>query len=172
MADRWERQRRQYRPEKVQVLFVGESRPSSGRFFYDANSGLFRHTKHAFGEVYTDRASMSGPEFLEFFRSLGCYLEDLCLEPVNNLPPEERNAKRAAYVRSLSGRIQTATPEAVVTVMCEIKSYVDRALAEAELGLAPKTYCLPFPRGEANARRYVAALKMTLRTLQEEGVLP
>jgi hypothetical protein len=33
-------------------------------------------------------------DFLETFRAAGCYLDDLCLEPLNNLPDRERKEKR------------------------------------------------------------------------------
>jgi hypothetical protein len=34
--------RKHYRPDRVRILFVGESPPASGRFFYQADSGLYR----------------------------------------------------------------------------------------------------------------------------------
>lgn len=43
-----ERQRRRYKPKEVRVLFIGESPPEGGTFFYLANSKLYRHTKSRF----------------------------------------------------------------------------------------------------------------------------
>ena len=40
--------RRRYRPETVRALFVGESPPAGGTFFYAANSNLYRFTEQAF----------------------------------------------------------------------------------------------------------------------------
>jgi hypothetical protein len=37
--------REQFRPSPVELLFVGESLPASGRFFYRRDSGLFRTIK-------------------------------------------------------------------------------------------------------------------------------
>ena len=33
--------RRRYRPAHVDLLFIGEAPPASGRFFYQADSGLY-----------------------------------------------------------------------------------------------------------------------------------
>ena len=69
-----ERLRKRYRPERVQILFVGESPPASGRFFYQADSGLYRAVKETF---LTAIAPLAKNDFLDSFRSLGCYLVDL-----------------------------------------------------------------------------------------------
>jgi hypothetical protein len=43
-----ERARRRCRPVDVRVLFIGESPPSGGTFFYFANSALYVATKEPF----------------------------------------------------------------------------------------------------------------------------
>ena len=81
-SSRFEILRSRYRPAAIKVLFVGESPPAGGTFFYLGNSILARHTQRAFQEVY--RAKFTGPcEFLTAFAGLGCFLDDLCLSPVN-----------------------------------------------------------------------------------------
>lgn len=87
--------RRQYRPDNVRVLMVGESPPVGGTFFYAANSNLFRHTKAAFEKAL--RRTWSPDEaFLQFFSREGFFLDDLCLHPVNGLPNAERRRARKA----------------------------------------------------------------------------
>jgi hypothetical protein len=66
-----------YRPPEVRVLFVGESPPAGGTFFYAADSGLYRATRDAFYEAIPEARS---GKFLERFAAYGCYLEDLCQE--------------------------------------------------------------------------------------------
>src|SRR6516164_459292 len=68
--------RASYRPERITTLFVGESAPHGGTFFYNQDSGLFREIRKAF---------QGGAHFLETFRQSGFYLDDLVLEPVNHL---------------------------------------------------------------------------------------
>ena len=40
--------RNRYCPDSVRILFVGKSPPASGRFFYQADSGLYRAVREAF----------------------------------------------------------------------------------------------------------------------------
>jgi hypothetical protein len=74
------------------VLFVGESPPAGGAFFYRANSKLYDATREAF-ETATP-ALRREDDVLAAFQRLGCYLDDLCLAPVNHV--DMRDPKRLA----------------------------------------------------------------------------
>ena len=75
--------RDKYRPKTISILFIGESPPAGGTFFYLANSNLFRYTYEAFRLEFKQ---MIGDEieFLNFFKQNGCFLDDLCLEPTKD----------------------------------------------------------------------------------------
>jgi hypothetical protein len=77
-----ERTRRTYTPEELRVLFIGESPPSGGTFFYDANSILYFATREAFLAAAPRLGTRAS--FLDTFQRLGCYLEDLSLRPIDN----------------------------------------------------------------------------------------
>jgi hypothetical protein len=57
---------------RTSLLFVGESRPAGGTFFYAGNSHRFRYTAEAFG--YQASVAAGAEEFLTRFMELGCYL--------------------------------------------------------------------------------------------------
>ena len=76
--------RRKYKPAKIKILFIGESPPAGGTFFYDGNSNLAKYTKSAFENCFGTSISQM-PEFLRFFKEQGCFLDDLCLYPINNI---------------------------------------------------------------------------------------
>src|SRR5271155_3840702 len=76
-----------YRPTRARILFVGEAPPASGRFFYQADSGLYRAVRDAFDRVFPN---VDESDFLLSFRALGCYLIDLCGVPVDRLSHKER----------------------------------------------------------------------------------
>ena len=78
-----ERLRLRFRPERVRVLFVGESPPVAGTFFFAADSELYRATRDAF-EAALPRFRNVDP-FLKAFAESGCYLVDLSLDPINQL---------------------------------------------------------------------------------------
>jgi len=80
--------RARFQPERIRILFVGESLPAGGTFFYNGDSNLVRYTCEAFA------AALGTPDgarsFPSVFRDHGCYLVDLRREPVNGLSRAER----------------------------------------------------------------------------------
>lgn len=154
-----------YKPEKINVLFVGESIPAGGKFFYDANSRLYRATAEAFNEIY--RCGKDHP-FLTCFKKLGFYLEDLCLEPVNNLDPKTRYNKCQESVPILAKRIEEMRPSAIVVVMKDISHEVRQAAKQASLSDV-RFEELPFP--SYHREGYIKELKEVLKGFIEEGIL-
>jgi hypothetical protein len=106
--------RRRYRPSQIRVLFVGESAPAGGTFFYAENSTLYFEMREAFaGQFPKELADRS---FLNLFRALDCYLDDLCLEPVNHLPDPLRRRKREEAEKPLASRLRRYRPFMVVAI--------------------------------------------------------
>jgi hypothetical protein len=106
------------------MLFVGEAPPASGRFFYQQDSGLYRAIRDTFLIAFP---LLPNKEFLDSFRSLGCYLVDLCGEPVDKMQHgARRSASRAGEVH-LATMIREFRPKVIVTVVRSIRSSVTRA---------------------------------------------
>jgi hypothetical protein len=123
-----ERLRRRHRPDPVRILFVGESPPASGRFFYQGDSGLYRAVRDTFLTAFP---LLQNKEFLDSFRSLGCYLVDLCDKPVDKMNSStRRSACRAGEVR-LARMIRKLRPVVIVTIVRSIRANVIRAQDEA-----------------------------------------
>jgi hypothetical protein len=138
--------RKRFRPDRITTLFVGESAPHGGTFFYNQNSGLFREMRKAF----------QGKElFLEDFKKNGFYLDDLVLEPVNQLEPVNRTLRCNQFVSSLAKRLKDYKPEAVVVLLMSIKPMILKAMYEA--GLSYQPYCTPYP-GFGNQPRFHKAM--------------
>src|SRR3954464_7652523 len=91
--------RRSFQPSHVQLLFIGESPPASGRFFYSGNSGLYRAIHMAFQKA---DATILEENFLSTFRAYGCYLTDLSHEPVDHLDAQPRRAMRSQGEKALA----------------------------------------------------------------------
>jgi hypothetical protein len=142
----FENVRKRYRPRRITTLFVGESAPHAGTFFYNQNSGLFREIRKAF----------QGTElFLENFKKNGFYLDDLVLEPVNHLERPDRIALCRESVSSLAKRLSNYKPQAIVILLHSIKPMVLQAMSEA--GLSYKPFCTPYP-GFGNQPRFHKAM--------------
>jgi hypothetical protein len=131
--------RASYRPSQITTLFVGESAPVSGDFFYYGNTALKRHVQAA----VEDSIGGDGSEFLDRFKRFGWYLDDLVLTPVNHLKKPERIAMCLAARSSLAERIAKYRPTAIVALLKSIQPIVDAAAIEA--GSTAERFAVPFP---------------------------
>jgi hypothetical protein len=160
--------RQKYQPKQIRVLFVGESPPAGGNFFYAGTGNLFKYTKEAFRNVYRIAA---GADFRRTFQAAGCYLEDLCPEPVNQSTQEgERQDAREHGVRPLSKKVARMAPDVIIPLLKGIEPCVRRA-AEAAGLLKRLRPALPFP-AMGHQPRYVRELSCLLDELREASILP
>ena len=167
--------RRKFRPADVRVLFVGESPPAAGTFFYAADSELYRATRGAFAAVLP--ACGASDSFLSCFAELGCYLEDLCPEPVNRLTNRTDGSlqKRLQARRDCEPRLAKALtelrPQVVVVLLKGIAANVTRAATLAGDGAERHTMTYP-SRWHKHRLAYHRELVALLRALTRRGVLP
>jgi hypothetical protein len=159
LATARERLRRRYRPARVRMLFIGESPPASGRFFYQADSGLYRAIRQTFLSAFPD---LTNADFLKSFRKLDCYLVDLCGNPVDHLPMKQRRLACARGEAQLAAQIRQLDPETIVTVVRSIAANVERAQARAKW---QGTHIeLPYPgRWKTHRDAFEQALRPVLR---------
>jgi hypothetical protein len=151
-----EKQRLDFKPKKVRFLFIGESMPAGGTFFYFENSNLYKYTKEAFLQNF----NWSDKDFLSLFKSNGFYLDDLCQEPINHLDETTKRKARRAYEESLSNRLKDYNPKVIVTTPMSIEKNVNRAISNA--GLNINNYSLPFP-AMGNQYKYVKELSELIK---------
>ena len=151
--------RRRYRPDRVRVLFVGEAPPASGRFFYQADSGLYRAVRDAFACVFP---AARESDFLKSFRTLGCYLVDLCDRPVDRLARTQRTKACLEGEARLGRTLKRLQPEIVITLVRSISANVKHAQQRANWqGFAIE---LPYPgRWHHHRARFFRAIKPVLR---------
>ena len=115
---------RSFRPDQIRTLFVGESAPRSGKFFYLQNTGLYRAMKSVF--------NWDG-DFLSQFKARGFYLDDLSLIPVNGMGPKERRKQCEESVASLSTRLKGYKPSTIVIIGRSVDKWIRKAVHEARL---------------------------------------
>ncbi len=156
-----ERLRMRYRPARVRLLFVGEAPPASGRFFYRADSGLYRAIREAFLEAFPN---MRGHDFLDSFRALGCYLVDLCPGPVDQLGKTARSKACLEAEARLSRTLRKLQPKVVITVVRSIANNVKRS--EGRANWSGMHVELPYPGRWRHLRtEFVRALVLLLRKM-------
>ena len=154
--------RESFRPTQIRILFVGESRPASGKFFY-IGSPMTGYMAQAFSAV-CKRPFKSDMEFLDFFKSECCYLDDLSHAPVDDLPSKQRKQILDAGVDQLAKRIREYNPNHVVAVLKSIESSVREAAERAEFKGAVDA--VPFP-GMSHQNKFVEELTVILRAIYE-----
>lgn len=135
-----ERLRRRYRPTPVRLLFVGEAPPASGRFFYQADSGLYRAVRDAFVMAFP---IISETDFLESFHAMDCYLVDLCGRPVDRLTSRQRKQACVGGELRLGKMLMQLQPRVIVTVVRSIAGNVRRA--RQRVSWAGTLLELPYP---------------------------
>ena len=126
---RRERLRHSFHPARLRLLFIGESPPASGRFFYRGDSGLYRAMRDAFRTI---DPSIADGNFLALFQASGCYLIDLCPEPVDHLNSKSRRAACRASEVSLARTIARLHPLMIATVVRSIEGNVAQAAFRAD----------------------------------------
>jgi len=144
--------RHSFRPNEITTLFVGESPPHGGDFFYRSDSLLYRAMRCAFGEP---------EDFLADFKSRGFFLDDLVLTPINKITNKKaRQEIRDRAVNDLAERIRKYNPSALVVVMHAIEQSVREAAGQAGLNHLP-VHVAPFPIG-SNYWPFVATIQAIL----------
>jgi hypothetical protein len=124
----------------VRLLFIGESAPASGRFFYQGDSGLYRAMRDAFRVV---DPAIDDENFFAVFQASGCYLVDLCRKPVDGLDTIRRRAACRAGEGSLSKMIIELQPAMIATLLRSIEGNVARSLLRT--GWRGPIVHLPYP---------------------------
>ena len=156
-----ERLRQEFRPGAVRLLFIGESPPASGRFFYRSDSGLCRAMRGVFQVI---DASITDSTFLKVFQESGCYLFDLCPEPVDQLGATARRDACRLAQRNLSRVIDRLQPTMIATLLRSIESNVLESLATAHW--RGSVLHLPYPgRWKRHREAFVRELAPTIRPL-------
>ena len=127
-----ENAREQYRPRHLTILFVGESPPASGGYFYFGKGTVFASTQRAFAQAF-QRTFSNPAEFFRFFQHSGCFLEDLSHDPVDNLASLERERAIIGCIDSLAHRLRESQPEFIIGFLKKIESPVARAASLADI---------------------------------------
>jgi hypothetical protein len=164
------RERRKYRPRKVRFLLIAESPPSSGGFFYFRETigkdHLFRETMKALRFWPNDEPMRKGVDkrpMLRRFRSMGLYLLDASVFPVDKLPPGERRRAVLSQTRRLSSDVIRADPSHIFIVKTSIFKPVSQALQESRMQKRViNKMAVPFP-SHGNQRTYRSLLRRALR---------
>ncbi|MBO0888489.1 hypothetical protein J2P12_05250 [Candidatus Bathyarchaeota archaeon] len=160
--------RRRYQPDRVEILFVAESPPSSRGYFYFSKTigkdHLFRETMKALEFWPVSQHMGSGIDkrpLLEKFCSKGFFLIDTCTFPVDKLLAQKRAEAISKGAASIASRVARLDPANIIVVKKTVFRPVHDALTRAGLGnkiLNKEPLCFPSHGNQQKFRRHLAQL--------------
>ncbi len=153
--------RQSYKPDYIKILFIQETPPKAGDFFYLGNSPFNPFTRRAFEAAYNLKF-ISLKAFLDYFKNRGCFVDHLTHEPISHFNSGRRNRVPKNNVLSLAMRIQIYQPDIIIACLKKIEPHVQEAVRISDIDC--RFYSLPFP-GNGNQNEYVDGL---IRILKEE----
>ena len=162
-----------YRPDEIKCLLIGESPPSEVKnyFFLASNADLYNFTKQAFEIAFPDKLKGSD-NFLNFFKNLGCFLDDLCEEPINNIKNNKiiRKENWNNSIKSLENRIRDYNPQVIICISKQIEENVEKSILQSGVRLKYfKTICYPAFKKE-RIENYINELSKILILLKNERI--
>ncbi len=105
------------------------------------------------------------------FKGCGCYLDDLSLDPVNNLKTEDRNTKCRESIETFAMRVKDMKPAVVIILKRSIVKDILKSIEISDVDIdKDHIYLLYFPTF-GHQRRYVTGLTEVLQKLQLEAIL-
>jgi len=153
--------RNRYKPDVIKVLFVGESRPKGGTFFYEENSALYEETKKAFDEYFAQDVFTC-----ENFKRWNCWLYDICDEPVNDKNAAERRDNIRKNIPRLVEMVQQTNPKYII--VCK-KGLVEKEIKKSAImdsrSEGENIFFLPFP-AFGNQKKFREGLMKALNTMK------
>jgi len=150
--------RKSFRPKKIRILLIGESPPSSGKFFY-TGSPMTTYTARAFEMAHGKRFQDQG-EFLAYFKESGCYLDDFSTTPLNRLSKIDREKFLFKKIDSLADRIRHANPEVIVILLRRIEDLARLAIEKSN-SRSP-VFVTPFP-GQGYQNDFINCLSAIIK---------
>ena len=164
----YEQLREQYRPDRLEVLLIGESPPDPGagerRFFYAPTlqiDNLYRGIAQGLYGDHPDIDLTDKPAVLRRLQADGFWLIDAIDQPVNHLPSPAAAGRHPAAVPQLVDRCRDLAPRRGV-VICHRVVYQLAAPALRDAGVTVlHDQPLPFPLGNWRAA-FVAGLRAAL----------
>lgn len=165
MADEYEALREKYKPSSVDILYIGESRPQTGKFFYNANSNLYYNTKVAYEQLFEPETFT----LVRFMKNRN-WLYDVCNIPVNGMGDGERKRNISSGIPNLILAIDKLQPKFIVVVKM---GFMVDLLKEPIEGCGyienSSLYFLPFPANgwQAKYRNHLIKILKEHQTIWE-----
>lgn len=153
--------RNKYLPENLRIIFILESPPASGKYFYDETGSttepLFNEMLKAFHYKPVDKK-----DGLEFFKSQGFFLIDSTYKPVDKMKGKERGATILSDFDILVDDLEiiNGNKSPLVLVKTNICLLLEDKLKSKGFNILNKGIVVPFPSSGQQKRFHVEISKV------------
>ncbi len=154
--------RNNYLPEKVKVLFIFESPPAAGHYFY-ADTGserLFDAMMEAIG--YKPKNKIEG---LKTFQGQGYFLIDSTYVPVNEMTNKERRTQVLNDIDILKEEIRkyvVPNETKIILVMSRLYDAIADKLIKDGVKIENQGDKIPYPYNNQRRKEFIAKIKKYL----------
>ncbi len=145
--DHYLRLRKRYLPSKLNLLFILESPPVSGNYFYDETGKTTEPLFSAFMK-FLNYSPSDKKDGLEHFKSNGYFLVDATYKQVNKLKGKIRDYTILSDYNRLIDDLENMCPEKnvpIILVKANICRMFDERLTERGFNILNKGIVIPFP---------------------------
>lgn len=152
--------RNKYHPEKLNLIFLLESPPISGKYFYDESG---KTTEPLFSAIMKllDHKPVDKKDGLEFFKSNGYIIVDATYKQVNELKGKQRDYTIMSDSDNLVSDLQNICPDKdtpILIVKANIFKIFDERLSKRGFNILNKGLVVPFPsHGHQNRFHSIAS---------------
>jgi hypothetical protein len=139
--------REAYRPERIKAIFVLESPPKSGKYFYNPDGTVHEQLFRAMME-FIDVNPPSKQDGLHAFRDQGFIVVDASYAPVNDFKGKARDAAILREYDSLLRDLSLLNPRKdvpLILVKANVCKLLAKRLKEAGFLVANNDIEIPFP---------------------------
>lgn len=159
--------KQQYKPNKIEVLFIADGMPVNERYFYLKNSNIYRAVKAAYTQVFGNFDT--DDNFLKFFVEMGGYFESLTNQPIKHMPLAEQRKARQQGVEPLAQRIAQMQPRLIIISLKVIEKYAREAIEQSGITTVEHIAVTPFPvKSMVNVNNCINGVVAALRAVEWE----
>jgi hypothetical protein len=153
--------RNEYLPETLKLIFILESPPASGKYFYDKTGKI---TEPLFNELMKtlDYKPINKKDGLDFFKSQGFFLIDSTYKPVNKMKEKEKENTILSDFNNLIDDLDTmsSNKSPLILVKANICRLLEDKLKLKGFNVLNKGIVVPFPSSGQQKRFHVEISKI------------
>lgn len=140
--------RNKYIPKNLKTIFILESPPVSGRYFYDKTGEITEPLFSAMMQCVLKENPINKSDGLENFAKRGHLIVDAVYEPINNLRKNERDKiiirEYCALIEDLK-RLITSNRVKIILIKANICSLLENRLLNNGFNVRNNHLIIPFP---------------------------